>query len=300
MKFSLDSHYYLFFMRNKHLLFGAALLVLVACGGEEKKTIESEEETTSVETDAIVDYNIPSPSDQFSLIADMGVEKNTSIMHDAKMADKYTSGSQKALNFGGYTADIAYLTAFNETDQYLSYFGKLEKLGNDIGIAQVFGTELGEMAKKWDGNADSLFRLSDKTYNKAFRRLIEIDKGTELSLMLVGGWVESMHLMIGSSKGFGKSAKLDQAIADQKVVAENLLEFLFSYKNDKNVALYISEIEEVLKVYEGLQCSSGETNVSNNNGKLTFSGGEKCKLTEKCFKELSTKIGTIRKQIITI
>src|SRR6218665_3550537 len=103
-------------MRNKHLLFGAALLVLVACGGEEKKTIESEEETTSIETDAIVDYNIPSPSDQFSLIADMGVDKNTAIMHDPKNADKYTNGSQKALNFGVYTADIAYLTAFNETD----------------------------------------------------------------------------------------------------------------------------------------------------------------------------------------
>lgn len=287
-------------MRKKHILFGAALFLITACGGgEEKKTVEQEEETPT-EAETIVDYNIPSPSDQFALIAQMGVEKNTKIMANPNDADKYTNSSQKALNFGIYTADVAYLTAFDETDQYLSYFGKLEKLGKDIGVAQVFGTELGELAKKWDGNADSLFRLSDKTYNQTFRRLIEIDKGSELSLMLVGGWIESMHLMLGSSKGFGKAPKLDQAIADQKVVAENLLDFLFSYKDDAEVAKYIKEIEGVLAAYDNLECSSGETKVGNSNGKLTFTGGEECKLTDKCFKELKTKVEAIRKQIISI
>ncbi len=286
-------------MKKNTILFSAAILLLSACGGEEKKTVDQEDQETK-NTEVLVDYNIPSPSDQFKLIADMGVEKNTAIMHDPKDADLYTNSAQKALNFGVYTADVAYLTAFDETNQYLSYFGKLEKLGKDIGVAQVFGTELGEMAKKWDGNADSLFRLSDKTYNQTFRRLIEIDKGSELSLMLVGGWIESMHLMIGSSKGFGKSAKLDQAIADQKIVAENLLEFLVSYKDNAEVAEYSKEIKEIIKIYDGLSCSSGETTVGNNNGKLTFSGGSECKLTDKCFKELSVKVASVRKKIISI
>lgn len=286
-------------MKRKHLFLGAALMLLTACGGEEKKSVDNDAEEVKT-TEAIIDYNIPSPSDQFKLIAEMGVDKNTKIMHNPNDADKYTNSAQKALNFGVYTADVAYLTAFDETDQYLSYFGKLEKLGNDIGVAQVFGTELGELAKKWDGNADSLFRLSDKTYNQTFRRLIEIDKGSELSLMLVGGWIESMHLMIGSSKGFGKSPKLDQAIADQKVVAENLKEFLVSYKDDAEVAKYSASISEIIRIFDGLACSSGETTVGNNNGKLTFSGGSQCKLTERCFKELSAKIEQIRSQIISI
>jgi len=287
-------------MRKSLYLFAGLTLVISACGGseEQKKTANIEKPAEGTE-ESLVDFNIPSPSEQFALIAKMDVNKNTAIMHDPNVAESYTSSAQKALNFGVYTADVAYLTSFNETNKYLTYFGKLEKLGNDIGVAQVFGKELGELAKKWDGNADSLFRLSDETYNKTFQRLIEIDKGNELSLMLVGGWIESMHLMIGSSKGYGKSPKLEQAIADQKLVAENLLEFLVSYQDNPDVAKYTSEISAILDIYNTMNCSSSETKVENANGKLNFSGGEQCKMTQTCFFDLSKRIEDIRTKIIT-
>lgn len=288
-------------MRKSLYLFAGLILLISSCGGseEQKEVITEGTEETATTPENIVDFNIPSPSEQFALISKMDVNKNTKIMHDPNMADSYSSSTQKALNFGVYTADVAYLTSFNETNKYLTYFGKLEKLGNDIGVAQVFGKQLGELAKKWDGNADSLFRLSDDTYNKTFQRLIEIDKGHELSLMLVGGWVESMHLMIGSSKGYGKSPKLEQAIADQKLVAENLMEFLVSYKDDADVAAYTKEIAAILEIYKEMDCSSSETKVENANGKLNFSGGEQCKMTEKCFNDLKARIQQIRTKIIT-
>lgn len=286
-------------MKNK-LILGAALSVfLYSCGSnEEKKDVIIDDQQT--EESVSVNYNIPSPSEQFALISKMDGVKNTTILHDAAMADKYVSSNQKALNFGIYTADVAYLTSFNETNKYLSYFGKLEKLGSDIGVAKVFGNELGELAKKWDGNADSLFRLSDQIYNRTFQQLIEIEKGEELSLMLVGGWIESMYLMIGSSKTFGKAPLLDQALADQKLVAENLLEFLISYQNNATVKEYSLLIEDVLKIYENLDCNSSETKVQNANGKLSFSGGDSCKMTQKCFDGLAKKITEVRNKIVTI
>jgi len=288
-------------MRKSLYLFAGISLLISSCGGgeEPKEIITKDSEHTTENPETIVEFNIPSPSEQFALISKMDANKNTKIMHDPEMADKYGTSTQKALNFGVYTADVAYLTSFNETNKYLTYFGKLEKLGNDIGVAQVFGTQLGELAKKWDGNADSLFRLSDETYNKTFQGLIEIDKGHELSLMLVGGWVESMHLMIGSSKGYGKSPKLEQAIADQKLVAENLKEFLVSYQDDADIAAYTKEISAILDIYNEMDCSSSETKVENANGKLNFSGGEHCQMTEKCFNDLKARIQQLRTKIIT-
>lgn len=284
-------------MRKSLYLFAGLTLLLAACGGEEQK--QTVEPTGTQETqETAIDFNIPSPSEQFALISKMDGQKNFAIMHDPNLADKYGTSTQKALNFGVYTADVAYLTSYNETNKYLTYFGKLEKLGNDIGVAKVFGKELGELAKKWDGNADSLFRLSDETYNKTFQRLIEIDKGNELSLMLVGGWVESMYLMIGTSKGYGKSPKLEQAIADQKLVAENLVEFLVSYQDNADVAAYTSSISDILDIYNTMDCSSSETKVENANGKLNFSGGEQCKMTEKCFNDLKARITELRNKII--
>lgn len=285
-------------MKNKIILGCATLLLIYACGSGEQKQEIQVEDTPQTEESVAINYNIPSPSEQFALIAKMDAVKNTAILHDAAMADKYVKSSQKALNFGVYTADVAYLTAFNETNKYLGYFGKLEKLGTDIGVAKVFGRELGELAKKWDGNADSLFKLSDDIYNRTFQQLIEIDKGSELSLMLVGGWVESMHLMLGSSKGFGKSPKLEQALADQKLVAENLLEFIISYKDDESVNVFVKELESILTIFEQLDCSSTDTKVQNADGKLSFSGGETCKMTKACFDSLTQKIAEIRENIV--
>lgn len=285
-------------MKQSFLYVLACSFMLVSCGGEEKKEAQVNDEQEKNTEEVLVDYNIPSPSEQFALISKLDVKKNTAIMHDANMADKYTTSAQKALNFGVYTADVAYLTSFNETNKYLSYFGKLEKLGKDIGVAQVFGNQLGELAKKWDGNADSLFRLSDETYNKTFQRLIEIEKGGELSLMLVGGWIESMHLMIGSSKGYGKSPKLEKAIADQKLVAENLMEFLVSYQDNADVKSYTGDIQAILDIYGKMDCASSETRVENANGKLNFSGGETCKLSEEVFSELKKKVEEVRKKIV--
>ncbi len=284
-------------MRKSLYLFAGLTLLVYACGGEEQKQTVDTTDTTEQTQQTAIDFNIPSPSEQFALISKMDGQKNFGIMHDPNLADKYGTSAQKALNFGVYTADVAYLTSYNETNKYLTYFGKLEKLGNDIGVAQVFGKELGELAKKWDGNADSLFRLSDETYNKTFQRLIEIDKGNELSLMLVGGWVESMYLMIGTSKGYGKSPKLEQAIADQKLVAENLMEFLVSYQDNEDVASYTSAISGILDIYNTMDCSSSETKVENANGKLNFSGGEQCKMTEKCFNDLKARISELRNKI---
>lgn len=286
-------------MRKRLLGIVGISILLASCGGEEKKEVVMDTET-SESSEVLVDYNIPSPSEQFALIADLDVNKNVKIMHDPNAADSYTTTSQRSLNFGVYTADVAYLTAFEETTKYLSYFGKLEKLGKSIGVAKVFGSELGELAKKWDGNADSLFRLSDETYNSTFQRLIEIDKGEELSLMLVGGWIESMHLMFGSSKGYGKSPKLEQAIANQKIVAENLMEFLVSYQDNKEVAAYTAEIDAILEIFKTMDCSSSETQVKNANGKLNFSGGESCKMTKKCFNDLKAKVEAVRMKIVTI
>lgn len=280
------------------LVLGCFSILLFSCGGEEKQTLATEEQENTTQ-ERVINYNIPSPSEQFALIAKMDGAKNIAAVNDPAAADAYSTSTQKALNFGVYTADVAYLTSFNETNKYLTYFGKLEKLGKDIGVAQVFGAELNNLAKKWDGNADSLFRLSDETYNKTFQKLIEIDKGEELSLMLIGGWFESMHLMLATSKGLDKSPKLSQQLADQKLVAENLLEFITSYQDNADIKKYASEVESVLKIYENMNCSSSETEVGNSNGKLTFSGGESCKLTEKSYNDLKAKIAGVRTAIVT-
>jgi hypothetical protein len=272
-----------------------------ACSGSEKKEvkeIEMERPATDEPAENAMVFNIPSPSEQFEIISSLDGVKNTMLVNSPDKANTYATAVAKALNFGIYTADVAYLTSYKETSKYMAYFGKLEKLGTDIGVAQVFGKELSERAKKWDGNADSLFRLLDQTYTRSFQRLIEIDKGKELSLMLVGGWVESMHLALGSSKGFGKSPKMDEVLADQKLVGENLLDFLLDYQDDADVATYITKVSGILAAYDNMDCTEAETAVSKSGNKVRLTGGNSCTMNQKTFSALKKEVAAVRNEII--
>ncbi|MBI3239020.1 MAG: hypothetical protein HYZ43_09305, partial [Flavobacteriia bacterium] len=62
-------------MRKSLVLFAGLALILSACGGgEEKKEIDAEAVTeTPQETPSFIEFNIPSPSEQFALISKMDV-----------------------------------------------------------------------------------------------------------------------------------------------------------------------------------------------------------------------------------
>ncbi|MGV3630790.1 MAG: hypothetical protein ACO1O6_06275 [Bacteroidota bacterium] len=268
-----------------------------ACSGEENEDV-NQVEVEAEKEDSGVSFNIPSPSEQFEIISNLDGVKNVTLVNDYNKAASYEGSTSKALNFGVYIADVAYLTSFKETSKYLSYFSKIEKLGNDLGVSQVFTKELGDGAKKWEGNADSLFNLSDKTYTKTFQKLVDIEKGNELSLMLAGGWIESMHLILGTSKGFSKSPQIDQILVDQKLVAENLIDFMLDYQDNADVKSYIDKIGMILDIYQGLDCTSGETKVSKSGNKVSLTGGDECRLNEKTFAKLKEEVTKLRSEIV--
>jgi hypothetical protein len=157
---------------------------------------------------------------------------------------------------------------------------------------------MGDLMKKFGNNPDSLFRLSNETYTKSFQKLIDIDKGPELSLMLAGGWIETMYLVIGTSKGFGLSPKIDKIIIDQKLVAENLIDFMIDYQDNKDVSEYMVKMANVLDLYKDMDCTTEETGVSEKNGKITISGGETCKMSQIVFNNIKKEIAALRLEIV--
>ncbi|TNE53024.1 MAG: hypothetical protein EP338_13345 [Bacteroidetes bacterium] len=273
----------------------ASVPLWYACSGEEpveNKNIDVVEE----EEGSTIVFNIPSPSEQFELISMLDGEKD--IMLVSNPNKRFVGTKQRALNFGVYIADLAYMTSFDETSKYMQYFNQLEKIGNELGVTEVFTKEMGDMVKKWNNNPDSLFQLSNETYSKSFQKLVDIDKGNELSLMLAGGWIETMYLIFGTSKGFGKSPEIDQIIADQKLVAENLIDFMIDYQDNADVSEYMNKMGQVLDLYNGMDCKTEETSIEENDGKISISGGDICELNQATFDKLKQEITTLRTEVV--
>lgn len=282
----------------KKIVYFSFFSLLISCGSNEEKQsiIETEEKIES--SPSSIEYNIPSPAEQLKLFSKLNLEKNVKLLNSAENAVNYSTPESKALNFGVYASDISYLSSYKDNSRYLDYFNKMERMGNDIGVSQVFSKELTNQVQKWEENPDSLFVVSNEVYDKTFSKLVEINKGKELSLMLIGGWVESMYLIVNSKGTYEKNAKVNSMLADQKLVVENLIDFLIDYQDDETVHAYIDEIYSVLDIFNSMDCSSSETKVNKQKGKITLEGGQLCKLTEKNFTDLKSKINQLRTKIV--
>jgi hypothetical protein len=270
--------------------------LISSCSSEEVKEENKKVVLEEKQENSGISFNIPSPSEQFELIAELDGIKDVKLVNDPKRS--YQGSKIQSLNFGVYIADIAYLTSFDEASKYLQFFNQLEKVGKDLGVSDVFSKDMGDLIKKWGNTPDSLFKLSNDTYSKSFQKLIDIDKGNELSLMLAGGWIETMHLIVGTSKGFGLSPKIDKILIDQKLVAENLIDFMIDYQDNKDVSDYMVKMSKVLDLYLELDCTNESTDVKENNGKITISGGETCSMNKATFSKIKTQIQALREEIV--
>ena len=103
--------------------------VLTSCGGDDASDEPVEEVVEEVveEPQNEVYYQIPSPDEMFGFIKESGLEFNGELLNPIQNADNYTDPTKQALNFGIYSADLAYTAAYEEFNETTKYFGTVQK-----------------------------------------------------------------------------------------------------------------------------------------------------------------------------
>ena len=111
-----------------------SVLLLGGCG-------ESEEVNTDVNTDDVVDttaisneeeselqsfdpsleYTVPTPSDLFLALQNIGSEAKFNFLNDPANVSNYGDKKTRALNFGVYFADLSYASSFNYGPELFNY-----------------------------------------------------------------------------------------------------------------------------------------------------------------------------------
>lgn len=262
------------------LLSAASIASLSACSGSsDESELQNVEiiDTLAVEidtTERIVEYSVPTPNELFEIIKLQGGEQQLNLVNPLENSDKYVDTKAKAINFGVYSADIAYLSCFGIGVDFLKYFKKIEELGEELGISGAFDENIMDRIEKNEGDADSLFSISNDSYYESYFYLEENEKGSELSLIMTGGFVESLYIITHLVDSYNDSDPIIKKIGDQKIVLENLLDFIFEYSDDASVAEVIDDLASLADVFESkMTFEESSTTVKNNEGTLMLSGG---------------------------
>lgn len=279
---------------------------LVSCAGSESSDVQVEESVLEVEVEVSEDpiddifYQVPSPNDLFNVLKDADISYNKDILNDLNVVETLNSKKAKALNFGVFAADLAYVSSLGQIGDASPIFETIRSLSKDLEIENAMNDVIySRIQDNLDAsNPDSLFSLSNETYYKAYAYLDNNDRGDVLGMIVVGGWVEGLNIIL-NCQDYSDSSEVVQRIADQRLTLENLLVFASRIQNE-DLDNIIAELAPVEELFNGLAVTedSDFTSDESEEGVVVFGGGSTVSFTEEDFNNLKSIVAGIRASIV--
>jgi hypothetical protein len=196
-------------------------------------------------------FSVPSPIQTALLIQKSGIVYDKAVLHVSNKVNTYSTDYLRAINLGIYGADLGYVSLYNQTQDALGYLAAIKTLTDKLGISAAFDAATMERIKSNLTNKDSMMVLVGIAYRGSDAFLKENQRSDISSLILVGGWLESMHF---SSMAYSKKPNdpIKFRLAEQKQALTSLVKILGSNTTTDIVEL-TAELGDLLKVYEGIQ-----------------------------------------------
>jgi len=281
------------------------LVFLTSCGGDDAAEINDdvvEEVVEEVKNESY--YQIPSPDEMFGFIKQSGLKYNKAALNPVQNAGSYTDPKQQALNFGIYSADLAYTAAFEEYQESIKYFGSVQKLADQIGLSSAFDKSLIERVQNNLNNADSLVAITNTSYFSVVDYLEQNEQGGKLGLVASAGWLETVYIVANTAK-YGKDKAAIERLADQKLTLDNLLAYLEKYaEGDADVTEVLGWFRELETAFAGLEEKSTGSGITlkkkEGAKKMVLGGGETIGISEAQFNAIKNKITEIRNNIVKV
>lgn len=293
------------------LVLGGAL-TFVGCSEEapatEVKEVESQiseepyaVDVNSMDLDPNMTYKVPTPNELFEVIKEANIKFNPSVLNNINNLTKYDNPKSQALNFGVYSADLAFIASNEVGTEALKYFKTIRQLSSLLNVENAFdGTVFKRIEENSEKqNTDSLLVLSNDTYYKAFSYLEDNGREKTLAYIVLGGWIESMSIItqLGEYKEGGIIA---EKLGDQKLTLENVLGLMMTIQNDEEVQEVMEDLIDLETAFMNLeQIEEGDAaTTKGKDGKYIFTGGTKTVVKKADFEKIKSLIADLRTQII--
>jgi hypothetical protein len=293
------------YMLNKHLLVLTITAgFLFSCGGD-KGDEEKDDliETPDTVKSAVLNvggelFSVPSPIQTALLIQKSGITYDRGILSVSNKVNTYSTDFSRALNLGIYGADLGYVSLYNQTQDALGYLASIKQLTDKLGISAAFDGPTMDRIKNNITNKDSMMVLVGIAYRGSDAYLKDNQRTDISSLILTGGWIESMHFSLTAYK----TKATDQIrfrIAEQKQALSSIIKILRNLPAQEVVDL-TAALNDLSKVYEGIQFKYNFVEpVTDTTKKVTYiNSTTEVIVTDEQLSQISEKLQQIRNKIV--
>ncbi len=277
--------------------------LMAACGDPKPDEKEDLVETTDTVKTGVLNvagelFSVPSPIQTAILIQKSGITYDKAVLNSASKVNTFSTDFARSLNLGIYGADLGYVSLYNQTQDALSYLASLKQLSDKLGISAAFDAATMDRIKNNITNKDSMMVLVGIAY-RGSDAYLKNNKRTDISsLILTGGWIESMHFSVSAYKT-KPSESIKFRIAEQKQALSSLIKVLGT-STSAEITDLTSMLTDLSKVYDGIQFKYNFVPPTTDTlKKVTYiNSTTEVTVTEEQITQIGEKIKQIRNKIV--
>ena len=247
-------------------------------------------------------FSIPSPIQLGRVIQKSGAPYNQDILNDPTASEGYIDLATQSLNLGIYGADLGYCALYDKQQESLGFMKSAQKLSDVLGISDAFDVETIKAIQRNLDNKDSLLYLISNSYRKADDYLQTSDRKQIGVLVIVGGWIESLHFAGILGKG-NKSADVVEMIGMQKHTINTILDkMLERYIVEPGVEEIYNDLDEIRMVFEKVNIKYEYVAPVTDKEKKTTTLKSKTtvEISDEVFNEIVEKIEVFRTKVTKV
>lgn len=288
-------------MQNSPIALLAALLFFAACSQEKPEAVQLQadpvENAQRAEDEGVAYYLVPAPNELFSLIEGHVEMGQLERLNPVENVEKYADATHRALNFGVFATDLIYTSRGENSVEVIRYFVTVKKMAEEMGIASAFEDKVFRQLEADVTTGDSLKLISLEAYYRAYESLEQNEKGTDLALLVTGGWLESLYMTMASMDSFEPGGVIEQAIADQKYTLDNLIELNLQYNTSVGSIDVLAMLEGIRGIFDGMDVVPTNENTESSSGRMILGGTETVRMDAEQYQDLRQAIISARQTI---
>ena len=283
----------------------AVLFTAASCGGSvegEKEKIDKE----IIDTDASLNTNfdgkvfsIPSPVQTAMLIKGANVPFNQFLLNPIENASNYSTEYKQALNLGIYGTDLGYSSLYEQKSVSLKYLSVVEKLTGELGLEGAFDKKFMSRFEKNANNQDSMMVIVADAFRKADNFLKNSNRKPTSSLILTGGWIESLYFACELNRE-KPNEKIVDRIGEQQQTLNTIIEVLTEYNKSGSNNDLIDDLKDLKFYFDKVTINYEyvEPKTDEKNKITTLQHKMTVKVNTDILNQITVKITEIRENII--
>jgi|SRR5690554_9452 len=245
----------------------ATVVLMSACTEEPKKTDDNEEvkEEQVVVNDDFEEVDdvaimLPSPIQIANIFSNAGLRYQDGLVNPPSNVDKYNTKTAKYLNFGVYSADLAYAVLNDKQQAAIEQLNAVKTMSDAIGMSSIFGT--GELIKSFEkniSNQDTVLYILTEIKQRTDAYLEENAEESKDAIFFSAAWVEGMYL---GANSIDKKGNVTPRLIEQMTILKTIirainaqndptLDITFLIDGLKEINQYFNDIAEVQKYNRG-------------------------------------------------